>query len=91
MAATSQRQQELYFDGPDDPTKTVRLHAQQIRILNVVRDGAWRTLQQIADATGDPTPSISAQLRHLRKRRFGSHVVEKRHVGGGLYQYRVLF
>jgi len=84
------QQQELYFDGPDDPGKAVRLHAQQLRILAVMGDGNWRTLQEIADRTNDPTPSISAQLRHLRKRRFGSHVVEKRHVGCGLYEYRVV-
>lgn len=83
-------QTELHFEGPDDPGKTVRLMAQQIRILDLMRDGAWRTLQEIADVTGDPTPSISAQLRHLRKRKFGSHVVEKRHVGNGLYQYRIV-
>ena len=86
---TTMHQQELYFDGPDDPNKVVRLMAQQIRILDLMRDGSWRTLQEIADVTGDPTPSISAQLRHLRKPRFGSHTVEKRHVGSGLYQYRI--
>jgi hypothetical protein len=54
-----------------------------------MKDGQWRTLEQIADMTGDPTPSVSAQLRHLRKPRFGSHTVDRRHVGGGLYEYRL--
>jgi hypothetical protein len=84
------QQKELYFDGPEEPGKAIRLHAQQVRILGLMRDGAWRTLKEIAEVTGDPTPSISAQLRHLRKRRFGSYTVEKRHIGNGLYQYRIV-
>lgn len=84
------KQRELYFDGPAEPGKEIRLHAQQVRILDLMNDGAWRTLQEIADVTGDPTPSVSAQLRHLKKRRFGSHVVEKDYLGDGLWQYRVV-
>lgn len=83
------QQRELYFEGPAEAGKEVRLHAQQVRILELMRDGRWRTLQEIADVTGDPTPSVSAQLRHLRKRRFGSHVVRKRNIGGGLWEYQV--
>lgn len=70
----------------DDP----RLTGQLLRIWSLVRDGAWRTLNQIASRTGDPQPSISAQLRHLRKARFGQHTVEKRYLDEGLYEYRVI-
>jgi hypothetical protein len=59
----------------------------------LMSDGYWRTLDEIAHATGDPHASISAQLRHLRKPRFGAYVVEKRHRGAparGLYEYRLL-
>lgn len=69
----------------DDP----RLTGQLLRIWRLVCNGGWWTLGQIALRTGDPEPSISAQLRHLRKPRFGSHQVDKRHVGDGLYEYRV--
>jgi hypothetical protein len=31
-----------------------------------------------------------AQLRHLLKERFGSHVIDKRHLGNGLYEYRLV-
>ena len=80
------------FDGSDyDPERDdVRLQGQQLRIWSLMRDGAWRGLADIAARTGDPEASISAQLRHLRKPRFGGFVVEKRHEGGGLYAYRVL-
>jgi hypothetical protein len=56
-------------------------------------DECWRTLDEIAAVTGDPTASISAQLRHLRKPRFGSYIVKKRRRGDlslGLYEYQVL-
>lgn len=55
-----------------------------------MKDGYWRTLGWIADSTGDPEASISAQLRHLRKPRFGGHTVEREHLGNGLYQYRLV-
>ena len=70
-------------DGP-------RLSEQIGRVWRAMCDGQWRTLEEIAVITGDPTPSISAQLRHLRKRKFGSHTVDKKHLGNGLYQYRVV-
>lgn len=80
------------FNGSDyQPNRDdVRLTGQLLRVWNVVSDGAWKTLRQISDATGDPEASISAQLRHLRKERFGAHEVEKVHMGSGLYRYRVL-
>lgn len=68
----------------------VRLTGQLLRIWNVVSDQRWRSLDEIAQATGDPPASISAQLRHLRKERFGAHEVEKLHMGNGLYKYRVI-
>jgi hypothetical protein len=38
----------------------------------------WLTLDELAKLTHYPPASISAQLRHLRKPRFGGFVVEKR-------------
>ena len=80
------------FNGADyqHARDSPRLTRQLLRVWNAMRDGRWHTLEQIADVTGDPTPSISAQLRHLRKPRFGSHVVERQHLGNGLYEYRVV-
>ena len=39
---------------------------------------AWHTLGEISSATGYAEPSVSAQLRHLRKPRFGGYRVIKR-------------
>lgn len=82
------------FDGPaySPPHDKRRLTGQIRRVYDLMRDGRWRTLQEIADATGDPHASISAQLRHLRKAKFGGHAVEKRHRGPkeqGLYEYKL--
>jgi len=84
--------QELRFNGADyvpdrdDP----RLSKQIYRVWNAMYDEKWKTLWEISLLTGDPEASISAQLRHLRKKRFGSHTVERRHIGNGLYEYRLI-
>ena len=80
------------FNGSDyDPVRDdVRLTGQLLRVWNVMSSGQWRTLDQISKETGNPAASISAQLRHLRKQRFGGHTVEKEHMGSGLYRYRVI-
>ena len=80
------------FDGDDynDKRDRNRLTGQIRRVYELMKDGQWRSLDQIHNATGDPHASISAQLRHLRKPKFGSHVVQKDHLGNGLYMYRLL-
>ena len=83
------------FNGPSySPSHDAsRLTGQLLRIYECQKDASWRTLQEIAQRTGDPEASISAQLRHLRKERFGSHVVERRPRGdrsAGLFEYRLL-
>ncbi len=56
--------------------------------------GRWRTLAEIAVALGYPEGSIGAQLRHLRKAKFGSYDMKKRRRIVGLevtrvWEYRV--
>ena len=83
-----------HFNGADyDPDRDdPRLRKQLDRIFTFMKDGKWRTLVAIALATGDPEASISAQLRHLRKKRFGSHTVNRRRASedGGLYEYQLI-
>lgn len=80
------------FDGDDYQHERDhgRLSTQLLKILDLMRDGNWRTLHEIAEKTEAPEASVSAQLRHLRKPRFGSRTVERRYLGNGLYEYRVL-
>lgn len=72
-----------------DPADDARLMRQLVNVFRIVRDGRWRTLQEIADATGAPHASVSAQLRNLRKARFGGYTVNKRYKGRGLWTYQV--
>lgn len=83
---------EKAFNGPEyvPDRDHSRLTGQILRVFDAMKDKQWRTFDEIAAITNDPAPSISAQLRHLRKKRFGSHVIERRHMGSGLYQYRLL-
>ena len=80
------------FDGSDYEPKLdrIRLTGQIKRIYDLMCDRVWRTLGEIERVTGDPQASISAQLRHLRKARFGGYVVLKRRRGAhtqGLWEY----
>ena len=70
-----------------------RLAAQKRRVYNVMKDGQWHALFEIAEETGDPEASISAQLRDFRKERFGGWWVGRRRRGKpsrGLYEYKLL-
>ena len=84
----------MHFDGPAfrPALDAARLGKQHERIRDLMLDGVWRTLGEIAVVTGYPESSISAQLRHLRKPRFGSFIVEKRRRGRreqGLFEYQL--
>lgn len=88
------QQLEMRFNGPEyNPEFDLkRLSGQILRIFNLMKDGKWRTLSEIEHETGDPQSSISAQLRHLRKERFGSHEVNRQPRGNrenGLFEYQL--
>ena len=83
------------FDGADYDSKrdNERLTGQLKRIFDLMKDGNFRTLADIERVTRAPQASISAQLRHLRRARFGGHIVNKRHRGEpkfGLYEYQLI-
>jgi hypothetical protein len=82
-------------DGPrsgatyDDDRDRDRLNRQARMVWRVIRDGKWHTLGELATATGgEPEASVSARLRDFRKSRFGSHIIARRYVGDGLWEYR---
>lgn len=80
--------------GPDydEETDGKRIADQMRRILKLMADAHWRTLSEIEGRLGYPQASISAQLRHLRKEKFGSYLVNKRRRvdGLGTWEYQVL-
>lgn len=70
-------------DGP-------RLNRQCQTVFDLMQDRKWRTLREISRACNEPEASVSARLRDLRKTRFGSYDVQRRHVAAGVWEYRVL-
>ena len=86
---------EPHFNGSDyvPALDFIRLSGQIKRIFDCMKNQQWRTLNEIASITNDPEASISAQLRHLRKDRFGGHTIIKRRRGDrkqGLFEYQLI-
>ena len=66
------------------------LPATQIdRVMLAIKDGQWKTLEEVSEITGDTTPSISARLRDLRKPQFGGHTILRRKVNANLFEYKI--
>jgi hypothetical protein len=78
------------FDERQDGRR-IRTQLEQIRDHMLGRR-EWASLHEIALATGYPEASVSAQLRHLRKPKFGGFDVRRRRRtwGKGTNEYRVL-
>jgi hypothetical protein len=53
-------------------------------------DGGWHTLDAIARGVGGTQASVSARLRDLRKKKYGSHEIQRVRVTGGLFEYRLV-
>lgn len=68
-----------YVPGED----SARLNRQQRRVFDVIKDGKWWTLAEIAAMTGASEASVSARLRDFRKERFGGSTVER----AAVYRY----
>ena len=66
--------------GREESCGPVRRQREVIRdvMLSAGQCATWLTLEELARLTHYPPASISAQLRHLRKPRFGGYAVVKR-------------
>ena len=63
------------------------------RVFELMRDGEWRTLDEVQAFAGGREAAVSARLRDLRKTKFGSYHVERRRRGQdseGNFEYRLL-
>lgn len=104
MAETAELQSSLNFDGPTFVAAfdAERLGKQLRRVYECMKDGKWRTLEEIQWWSGqgtegrclvhDSQAAISARLRDLRKIRNGRFAVDRRRRGEavkGLFEYRV--
>ena len=66
-----------------------RLNAQLGAIWDYIRDQHWFTLAEVEGELGYPQASSSAQIRHLRKPKFGGHRIIKRYIDSGLWEYQL--
>jgi len=83
------------FDGSDlTPEDRHWLSGGLREVLELMRDGQWRTLREISEMTSVKGESVGAQLRNLRKPENGGYTVEKQHPKDGrtdaLWEYRLL-
>ena len=81
------------FDGDtidEDPGANVRLSGQLSRVWELMRDGEWRSIAEIAEKVNATEQGVSARLRDLRKEKYGAHDVERRLDGPGLFRYRIV-
>lgn len=87
------RQLSLPFRGTDIvPWRDIpRLKTQHMRVrAAALAWKGWFTMAEIAAATGDPPASVERQVRYLRAEGFGGWTVQKRHISGGTFKYRVV-
>lgn len=82
-------------DGPAGgvmvrPLDAERLSAQSRRVWDVLLDGQWRTLRELADAAHAPEASVSARFREFRSEEFGSQPMEAEPIpGSSQFRYRL--
>lgn len=82
----------INFDGASClQVDAPRLALQLTRVFELMKDAKYRTLREIANATGCLETSASARLRDLRKPKFGGHSVDARRAEGAglIYEYRL--
>lgn len=79
----------LKFEGAtiDHDRDAVRLTGLALRVRTHMADRAWHTLRELADACGGSEGGCGARLRDFRKGRYGNQTVERRNVGGGVWEY----
>lgn len=60
------------------------------KIYDAMKDGKWITLETLAKKVGMTGSGASACMRNLRMPKFGSYTVERKHIKGTLYKYRLV-
>ncbi len=90
----------IKFDGDhyDHEIDCERLTGQMLDVLNCIikknsAGSLWWTVKEIEQETGHPQPSISAQIRNLRKPRFGGFHIEGRYKADNrrIFEYKLSF
>jgi hypothetical protein len=68
----------------------IRFHGQRKYIFELMADGQWRTLEEIAKRCNASEAGASARLRDFRKQAYGGFTVRRRRVSGtNIYEYQL--
>ena len=71
-----------------------RLQRQREKVLEKMKDGVWRTLYDLSEAIGEPSPSVSVRLREFNYDKWAhlGYWKERERVkeGKGTYIYRLV-
>jgi hypothetical protein len=80
-----------HFDGKtyDPALDRGRLRRQLGRVFDRLTDGGWHTLSDLASWSRGSEAGVSARLRDLRKRKFGSWIIDDQRLEAGLWGYRM--
>lgn len=84
-------QRQIDFDGAHyvPEIDRERLTGQLRDVFKAIEYGGWHTVEEISWATGHAEASVSAQLRNLRKERFGGLYIEGRYRSGmRIFEYK---
>jgi hypothetical protein len=84
FSAIVSRQNEA--EVPSDQLNTSKWGDQVRAVYEVMRDGRWRTLAEIAFHAKAPEASASARIRDLKRK--GIDHEKRKASGGSLYEYR---
>ena len=75
----------------DEKLDEERLKSQLGRVRQLMGDGKFRTLAEIATAVKGSEAGVSARLRDLRRVEHGGYTIDRHRLQGGLWVYRMLF
>lgn len=84
MPPSDIKRETIFLRGVNNAIKPTQLE----KVRDLMKDGKYRTLGEVARTVGSAEQSVSARLRDLRKARYGSYRVDKR-VGKNGFEYRV--
>ena len=86
------QQSDMFSEIPSCQTEQdfVRLSNQLGRVYNFMKDSKWYTIEEVNSYAGGTPSCTSAHMRSLRKKKYGSHTVEREYWGNGLYKYRLI-
>ncbi len=77
----------------DEKLDGERLMTQTSKVFQLMKDGTWRTLNEIAIIVNAPTQSVGSRLRGFRLAKFGAHKVNRRRRGDpkkGVFEYQLV-